>query len=171
MGKGVHSEALSQSLNIPHHSTGDILRRAVEEETKAGLEAAEYMRQHLLVPDEILADIVQDVIHNSDGFILDGYPRNHQQVKFFFEIMRTESLQLTKVIHLVAPEKVVVQRMLGRGRVGETEEAILKRINVYKEETFPILEMFPLDKLLTIESVGGIDEVNDKIISLLALSL
>jgi adenylate kinase len=155
---------LAKSLGIPHYSTGDILREAVAEGTEAGKIAAAYMELSQLVPDEVLSDIVEDVIHNSTGFILDGYPRNHQQVKYFFETMRTESLQLSKIIHLVAPEDVVTQRMLSRGRDGENAASIAKRLDIYKEETFPALEMFPPDKLITIDSVGDAEEVNDKIL-------
>lgn len=171
VGKGTQSKLLAESLGLPWYSTGDILREAVAEETEAGKIAEEYMNKSLLVPDEILSGIIQDVIHNSDGFILDGYPRNRQQVKYFFEIMRTESLQLIKVIYLIAADDIVIPRMLNRGRVNETEEAIQKRLDVYKEETLPILEMFPPDKLLTINSVGDAADVNEEILSMLSHSL
>lgn len=167
VGKGTQAELLAASLDIPHHATGDILREAVTEQTEAGKIAKECMKQGELVPDEILSDIVQDVIHNADNFILDGYPRNKQQVKFFFEIMRIESRQLTKVLHLIADEDIVITRMLNRGRTNETEDMIRKRLAVYKTETLPILEMFPPDKLLTIESVGDKEIVNEEILSLL----
>jgi adenylate kinase len=170
VGKGTQAKLLAKSLGVPHHSTGDTLRDAVEQGTEAGKIAAAYMELSQLVPDEVLSDIVEDVIHNSNGFILDGYPRNHQQVKYFFETMRTESLQLTKIIHLVADRRIVTERMLNRGRNGENADSIAKRLNVYKEETFPALEMFPPDKLITIESVGDAVEVNKEILSQLTQS-
>ena len=130
VGKGTQAKLLAKSLGIPHHSTGDTLREAVAQGTEAGKIAKAHMELSQLVPDEVLSDVVEDVIHNSNGFILDGYPRNHQQVKYFYETMRIESLQLTKIIHLVAPEDVIVRRMLTRGRDGENEASIEKRLNM-----------------------------------------
>jgi len=170
VGKGTQAALLSESLGIPHHSTGDTLREAVAAGTEAGKIAEEYMDQSLFVPDEVLSDIVQDVIHNSSGFILDGYPRNRQQVKYFFETMRAESLQFSKIIHLVAPEDIVVARMLSRGRNNENTESIKKRIEIYKEETLPILEMFHPEQLITIESVGDANVINENILSQLKQS-
>lgn len=170
VGKGTQATLLSKSLGVPHHSTGDTLREAAEQGTEAGKIAEEYMDKSLFVPDEVLSDIVQDVIHNSNGFILDGYPRTRQQVKYFFETMRIESLQMTKIIHLVAPENVVITRMLSRGRKNENAISIKKRLAIYKEETLPILEMFPPDKLITIESVGDAKLVNEDILHQLTQS-
>lgn len=167
VGKGTQAKLLAKSLSIPHHSTGDTLRDAVDQGTEAGKIASAYMELSQLVPDEVLSDIVEDVIHNSSGFILDGYPRNRQQVKYFFETMRNESLQLTKIIYLTAPDDIVIARMRSRGRVNENAE---KRVGIYKEETLPILEMFPPDKLITVESVGDAEEINKNILSMLSTS-
>lgn len=167
VGKGTQSKLLSEFFNIPHIAPGNILRDLVKKKTKTGKLAEKYIEKGELVPDDILVYIIQDVIHNSNGFILDGYPRNKQQIKFFFEIMRQESRQLTKVILLVADDDIIVERMLKRGRADDTKEVIKNRIEIYKKETLPILEMFPYSKIAIVESVGEEKSIHEEIKSLL----
>lgn len=170
VGKGTQAKLLAKSLGITHFSTGDILRNAVDNETAAGKEAKEYMKKGELVPDEVLSDIIQDVIHESNGFILDGYPRNKQQVKYFFEIMSQESRQLNKVVYLKADREICIKRMKARGRDNETEKTIKKRIKIYEEETLPIIEMFPPSKVMIVKTLNKPEAVNQDILETLSHS-
>ncbi len=84
VGKGTQAKLLSEQLNIPHISTGDILRKAVQDKTELGLKAAEIMNRGELVPDDIMIGIIKDVLKSErcrNGFILDGFPRTTVQAE------------------------------------------------------------------------------------------
>ena len=167
-GKGTQAQMIAKHFQIPQIATGDILRAAVKAGTPLGLSVKHMMDEGKLVPDELMIDIVRERIADPDcknGFILDGYPRNKQQTEYFFKIMDEKSLHLDKIIYLIANEEIVIRRMLNRGRSNETEETIKNRLVVYKEETLPVLAMFPSDIILTIESAGSPKDV-DEIISI-----
>jgi len=116
-GKGTQAKELAVKIGLPHISTGDILRRNVSGSTELGRKAKDFMNKGVLVPDELVTQMLAERLGESDikkGFILDGYPRTITQAKALEEILRKQGLNVDKVIYLDASEPVIVQRIIGR---------------------------------------------------------
>ena len=116
-GKGTQAKLISQNFNIPHISTGDILRSNVSKETELGLMAKGYMEAGALVPDELVLSLVKDRLLQEDcekGFILDGFPRNLQQAKALSQMLQEIKITMDRVFLLDVNEEVVVTRISGR---------------------------------------------------------
>jgi adenylate kinase len=140
-GKGTQAKLLAESLNIPHISTGDILRSAVAQATPLGQKAQGYMEKGELVPDDLLLDLVRDRLNQLDaqnGWILDGFPRNVSQAVFLDNLLQ-ETQQTCDCINLEVPDQVLIERMLGRGRNDDTPEAIRTRLEIYHNDTAPLI--------------------------------
>ena len=143
-GKGTQAKVLAEQLKIPHISTGDILRNAVTAKTPLGQKAQLYMDKGELVPDNLLLDLVHERLGEPDaqkGWILDGFPRNVSQASFLESLLQ-ELNQTCECINLEVPDEVVVARMLGRGRKDDTPEAIRTRLEVYRNDTAPLIEFY-----------------------------
>ena len=163
-GKGTQCLRLSDSYETIHISTGDILRTAVEMQTELGKKAKIIMDAGDLVPDEIINGIVAERIGMSDvlesGFILDGYPRTSAQAQALEEELFSSGLSLDLAINLEVPVKEVTQRMLDRSRADDTEEAIKRRLEIYENETAPLLEWFEeRNNLIVVDGLGTEDVV------------
>ncbi|MBD2772483.1 adenylate kinase [Iningainema tapete] len=144
-GKGTQAKTLADSWNIPHISTGDILRKAMKEQTLLGIKAQGYVDSGELVPDELVQAMVQERLHDSDtgsGWILDGFPRTVNQALFLEELLSTISQHGEKAVNLEVPDDVVVGRLLERGRKDDTEEVIRRRLEVYRSETEPLIDYY-----------------------------
>ena len=116
-GKGTQAQLLVDQLAIPHISSGDLFRHHLREETPLGLRAAEYMRQGVLVPDELTIDIVLErvmAINSKDGFILDGFPRNRNQAQVLDHALDRRARGLDKVVYIEVSEQELVRRLAGR---------------------------------------------------------
>ncbi|TRZ95150.1 adenylate kinase [bacterium] len=116
-GKGTQAIKLAQRLNLPHISTGDILRQNVANQTKLGKEAKDYMNKGLLVPDALVAQMLMQRIDQPDtkaGFILDGYPRNLSQAETLDKMLNDQGIGINLVIDLDSSEAVIIQRLTGR---------------------------------------------------------
>ncbi len=116
-GKGTQAKQLALKLNFPHISTGDILRQNVAEGTDLGRQAKDFMHKGLLVPDELVAQMLIKSIGQpniKNGFILDGYPRNINQAKTLDEMLKQRNTDIDLVIYLDASDPVIIQRLSGR---------------------------------------------------------
>lgn len=116
-GKGTQAVILSEKLNIPHISTGDIFRHSLKNETSLGKAAKEYMDQGLLVPDEITVSIVQNRLMNDDckyGFILDGFPRTIPQSESLDKVFNEMGITLNFAINFNVADEVILKRLTGR---------------------------------------------------------
>ena len=116
-GKGTQAQSLTEKLGVPHISSGDLFRHNLRESTPLGLRAAEYMKQGLLVPDEVTIDIVLDKVlslNSAEGFILDGFPRNVNQAEALEQALTIRSRGLDHVVYLEVPELELVRRLGGR---------------------------------------------------------
>jgi len=116
-GKGTQAKSLSVELALAHVSTGDILRKNVKDCTSLGKEAKDFMDRGLLVPDELMAKMLQERFSQPDvrkGFILDGYPRNLSQAKTLEDIFSTQGIDVDLVVYLDSSEEVIIQRLSGR---------------------------------------------------------
>jgi adenylate kinase len=116
-GKGTQAKTLAEKLILPHISTGDILRQNVKDKTSLGKQAKDFMEQGLLVPDELVAEMLLERFAGADvkkGFILDGYPRNINQAKTLDEMLKKLNLDIDLVVYLDTGESVIIQRLTGR---------------------------------------------------------
>jgi adenylate kinase len=165
-GKGTQCVRLADRYGMPHISTGDMLRQAVEKATPVGLEAQALMDAGDLVPDDVMERIVADRLQNADviaaGFLLDGFPRTVVQAEALESM--TDDRFIDLALNLDVPEDVVMERMLSRGREDDTADAIRRRLDLYDAETSPLLEWFgSRDLLTTVDGVGEEDEVSERL--------
>lgn len=162
-GKGTQAERLASLYQIPHISTGDLLREAVANQTELGRKAKEYMDSGNLVPDETIIGMVRDRLDQADakaGWILDGFPRSVSQAEFLDKLLQEISQELDIAINLDVADDIVVSRMLGRGRADDNEETIRRRLEVYREQTAPTIDYYSdRDKLVSVDGDRDIDEV------------
>jgi len=168
-GKGTQAALLADNLKIPHISTGDIFRANVTAGTELGVLAKKYMDSGELVPDEVTSAMVAARLAEADagpGFLLDGFPRTVPQAEWLTDLLRSRGQQLDAVLLLDAPDDVLLERMLARGRADDTVEAISRRLALYHSETTPLLEHYA-DKLVAINGVGAVDEVQQRALTAL----
>lgn len=160
-GKGTQAVKLAEKLGIPQISTGELFRRNIEEGTKLGVEAKRYLDAGDLVPSDLTNELVDDRLNNPDaanGFILDGYPRSVEQAKALHEMLERRGTDIDAVLEFRVSEEVLLERLKGRGRADDTDDVILNRMKVYRDETAPLLEYYR-DQLKTVDAVGTMDEV------------
>lgn len=161
-GKGTQAQKLSEKLGIPQISTGDLFRKNIGENTPLGVEAKRYLDAGDLVPSELTNKLVEDRISQpdaADGFILDGYPRSVEQAKALDEMLKQRNTKLDAVLEFAVSEEELFKRLKARGRADDTEEIIHNRMQVYRDETQPLLEYYRDNNLQTVNAVGGLDEV------------
>ncbi|MFC0680754.1 adenylate kinase [Lysobacter korlensis] len=175
-GKGTQAALLSQLFDVPTISTGDIFRANIAGETELGLQVKAIVDAGDYVPDTLTNALVTDRLSEADadgGFLLDGYPRTVDQVRYLEELLSSRGHQLDAVVRLVADTEAVVERLRLRavqlGRTDDTEEAIRHRQDVYRRETEPLLAVFREKGLLIeVDGLGPIDEVSGRILEQLA---
>lgn len=167
-GKGTQAEILAGELGVPHVSTGDMLRGAVEESSPLGRKVEGIMNAGALVDDGTMAEVVRERLGRSDvrgGFLLDGYPRNRAQAETLEAILSASDRDLDAVVLLEVPEEELVARVAGRGRSDDSEEVIRERLRVYREKTEPLVEYYDQRRRLRpVDGVGAIDDVTDRIL-------
>ena len=162
-GKGTQAAILSEKLNIPHISTGDLFRANIGEGTPLGVEAKSYMDAGKLVPTDVTARMVEDRLSQDDaakGFLLDGFPRTVEQADILKDLLAKKDQVLDGVLNFQVSDDVVVERMLARGRADDNEETIRTRMSVYRDETMPLIDYYG-EKIIDITAEGTIEEIND----------
>ncbi|OMC43515.1 adenylate kinase [Mycobacterium sp. IS-2888] len=160
-GKGTQAGRLAEKLGIPQISTGELFRRNIEDGTKLGVEAKRYLDAGDLVPSDLTNQLVDDRLDDADaanGFILDGYPRSLEQAKALHEMLGRRGTDIDAVLEFRVSQEELFARLKGRGRADDTDDVILNRMNVYRDETAPLLEYYS-DRLKTVDAVGSMDEV------------
>ena len=164
-GKGTQAKVLADFLQVPHISTGDILRQAITDQTALGVKAQEYMDKGDLVPDQLVQDMVEERLQKSDaqkGWILDGFPRTVSQAVFLGNLLDRIQGDSERVVNLDAPDEIVVSRLLGRGRKDDLEDVIRHRLNVYRRDTAPLIQYYgDRQKLLTVDGNQSQEEVTN----------
>ena len=146
VGKGTQAEKISKHLNIKHLSTGDILRREMSIKSIIGAKASQYISKGLLVPDQLILDIVHSYIMKPEcinGFLLDGFPRTIPQAAGLSLILKDINQTINYVISVTAAENELVKRLVKRGsELGRTDDSpnvIIKSQKIYWEETSPLI--------------------------------
>ncbi|MFX0149420.1 MAG: adenylate kinase [Candidatus Hodarchaeota archaeon] len=197
-GKGTQAKFIMKTNGIPQISTGDLLRAAVKNRTKLGLQAKEFMNTGKLVPDDIVLKLLKERIDQNDcenGFILDGYPRNINQAQ---QLEKITDIDL--VINIEVDFELLIERITGRRtckqcgaifhvkykapktegvcdictgslyqRDDDTEETVKKRIETYNAKTKPLIDFYrQKENLKALKSDGSIEEMRQKVIGLLS---
>ena len=142
-GKGTQAELLSKANSYLHLSTGELLRKEIEKNSKLGCKVKDVINRGELVSDDLVLEIVEkNLDKDAKGWILDGYPRNLSQANSLNEVLNKINQPLEIVFYLDIPEDVLIKRLLSRGRKDDSKEAIKTRINIYKKTTEPLIEYF-----------------------------
>ncbi len=164
-GKGTQAQVLAQAKGVPHISTGDILRDAVSRQTDLGQKAQSYMDKGELVPDYLMLELVRDRLSQADvkdGWILDGFPRTVVQATFLDQLLAEIHQSCNLVINFDVPDEVLVSRLLSRGRKDDTEEIIRHRLQVYREQTAPLISFYSdKNQLASVDGNRSVDIVSD----------
>jgi len=172
-GKGTQAVVVAAALGVPHISTGDIFRANVSAGTDLGREAQRYMDAGEYVPDSVTNAMVRDRISQDDcqpGFLLDGYPRTLEQVNELDMMLLADGLHVDRAIELTVDTDVVVDRLLKRaqeqGRADDTAEVIRRRLEVYADQTAPLIAVYAeRGVLVQVDGMGEVDEVTARILT------
>ncbi len=175
-GKGTQAARLADAYRIPAISTGDIFRDNVKRETELGVQAKAFMDAGDNVPDELTNALIRDRLAEEDcrdGFLLDGYPRTVDQVRELDEFLAGHGTALDVVVELIADPDETVARLRRRateqGRSDDDEKVVRHRLEVYREQTAPLIDIYASRGLLAkVDGLGAIDEVTDRIVTALA---
>lgn len=144
-GKGTQSALMSEKFQVPHLSTGEILRAAVADQSKLGLEAASYMERGDLVPDKMIQEIVFHELSQpacERGYILDGFPRTLRQAEEFDKWLAAQGNALSLVLKFSVSEEVLLERLADRGRKDDDREIVKKRMEQYLALTKPLVDYY-----------------------------
>ena len=174
-GKGTQAALLKAELNVPHISTGDLLRAAVKAGTPLGLKAKAVMEAGKLVSDDIVLGMLEERLAQADvagGFILDGYPRNLAQCAALEDLLARIEQPLDIAIELNVPDSVILDRceirFKAEHRPDDDPAIVRKRLEVYRQQTHPVATHFgDLGKMATVDGVGQVDEVFQRILAVL----
>jgi adenylate kinase len=169
-GKGTQAKRLADYLHVPHLSTGEMLRDAIEAGTELGKRAAQCkMDQGQLVPDELVAGIIAERIEGADcarGCLFDGFPRTINQARILDKRLEEEGRSLDVVLELKVDNEELIRRLLRRAkeaekpRADDTSDAIPNRLQVYNSLTAPVLDYYRERGLLReIDGQGSPDQV------------
>lgn len=201
-GKGTQAKKIADKYQIPHISTGDIFRANIKNNTELGKKAKTYMDQGLLVPDELVVDLVVDRFKEADcanGYVLDGFPRTIPQAEALTEALSKIGEAVDYAIDVEVPDENIVQRMSGRRacvscgatyhivyaktkvdgicdrcnselilRDDDKPETVQKRLDVYHEQTQPLIDYYTKQGILrTVDGTADMEEVFQSIIDIL----
>lgn len=169
-GKGTQATRLAEARGLSKLSTGDLLRDHVRRGTELGQQAKQLMDEGVLVPDEVIMGMVRSELDKQDSirYLLDGFPRTTGQADALEELLAEYGTEVHLAIELVVDEDELVRRLLSRaqqeGRSDDNEETIRTRMQVYREQTAPLLEYYGAKgKLRSVDGVGSMDEVTERI--------
>jgi adenylate kinase len=178
-GKGTQAARLKDHLQVPHISTGDLLRAEKAAGTPLGLKAKEAMDRGDLVSDEILLGMLEDRLARADvadGFILDGYPRNLAQADALGQLLARIGQPMDHAVQLQVDTDLLVERIAGRakaeGRVDDSPEVVRNRLNVYNEVTAPVIDYYrQRGTLKVVDGEGSMDEVFTRIVEAVSVGI
>jgi adenylate kinase len=178
-GKGTQAARLKDHLQVPHISTGDLLRAEVAAGSPLGLQAKVVMARGDLVSDEILLGMLEDRLSRADvagGFILDGYPRNLAQADALGQLLARIGQPMDHALQLEVDTDLLVERLAGRakaeGRADDNPESVRNRLNVYNDVTAPVIEFYRQRGMLkVVHGEGSMDEVFTRIVEAVSVGV
>ena len=178
-GKGTQAARLKEHLQVPHISTGDLLRAEVAAGSTLGLQAKAVMDRGDLVSDDILLGMLEDRLSRpdvADGFILDGYPRNLAQAGALGDLLARIGQPMDHAVQLDVDTDLLVERIAGRakeqGRVDDSPESVRNRLNVYNDVTAPVVDYYRQRGMLkVVHGEGSMDDVFTRILEAVAVGV
>ncbi|MCC7086924.1 MAG: adenylate kinase [Pirellulales bacterium] len=166
-GKGTQAQILAAHLRVPHLSTGEMLRRAIQSVTPLGKSAKQLIDAGQLVPDDMVLQIAERRLGQPDcasGCLLDGFPRTVPQAEALGKYLQRQVTPLDGVIEMQVDEDEIVERLKKRGRSDDQPQVIRERMAAYRRQTEPLLDYYRNRKLLhSIDGLGTIDEVSTRL--------
>ena len=176
-GKGTQAKRLAEERGIPHVSTGEMFRAAIAAETELGRQVAPILASGELVPDELTVALIRERLGEPDaafGFVLDGFPRNLTQAEALEAMLAEIGRSLDGVLFFDLSDELALERILGRARdedrEDDTPEVIARRLEIYHEQTEPVVELYrAMGKLVPLHAERSIEEVAAEIESALDL--
>ncbi|MEM9005582.1 MAG: adenylate kinase [Cyanobacteria bacterium P01_F01_bin.86] len=173
-GKGTQASILAERWQIPHISTGDILRAAITGKTSLGMQASTHVEAGELVPDRLIMDLIRERFGQPDmgqGWILDGFPRTLAQAQALDELLTIVQQPYPQALYFEVSTENLVARMLARGRQDDTEVTIRRRLEVYQSDTTPLIDFYARREcLLKIDGNCSPDEVAQALQNLLLVN-
>ena len=168
-GKGTQAKLLCQEKNLLHLSTGDLLRKEVDEETKLGIKVKEIIQSGELVSDSIVLSVVEkNLTLENKGWVLDGFPRNIRQAESLDKLLDKIEQSIHLVLFIDIKDHILLERLLARGRDDDKESVIINRLKIYREQTSPLVDFYKtLGNLEIIDGDANIDVINTRINSIL----
>lgn len=170
-GKGTQAKLLEEKLGILQLSTGDMFRNAIKNQTPLGKKVKSILDAGQLVSDEVVVEMVAETITKeeySKGYILDGFPRTVAQAEAFDALLEKRGEKVDAFIALEVPEEELVERLVnrGQGREDDTPEKIKVRLDVYEEETSPVMHYYKnKGQFKSINGLGTIDQIQSRLLS------
>lgn len=171
-GKGTQSDKLIEKYGLGHISTGDVLRNEIKNGTELGKTAKGYIDNGQLIPDELMVSILANVYDgfgkDHDGVIFDGFPRTIPQAEALKKMLAERGHEVAAMIELSVPEEELMARLLNRGKLtgrsDDNEETIKKRLDVYHNQTAPLIEWYEKEGIHHhVEGLGTVEEIFDRI--------
>lgn len=148
-GKGTQSDLLVKKYGFKHISTGDVLRAEIKNGTELGNTAKGFIDNGQLIPDSLMIDIlasVYDSLCPCEGVIFDGFPRTIPQAEALKEMLAKRGTEVSGMLELDVPNEMLIERLVNRGktsgRADDNEETIRKRLDVYNNQTAPLIEWY-----------------------------
>jgi adenylate kinase len=166
-GKGTQARRVAEEYGIPHVATGDIFREAIVADDELGKQVEPILAAGELVPDELTIALIRERLslpETANGFVLDGFPRNAAQAEALDQLLAEIGRGLDAILLFDLPESVVTERMLSRGlaegRPDDMPEVIARRLEIYRDQTAPVVEHYrATGKLVPLHADRTIDEV------------
>lgn len=170
-GKGTQSDRIVEKYGFKHISTGDVLRNEIKNGTELGKTADAFIKDGKLLPDSLMTDILASVFDKMlpcEGVIFDGFPRTVAQAGALDEMLAKRGTGVKAMIELSVPDNELLKRLVLRGKVSgrsdDNEETIKKRLDVYHNQTSPLISWYDgCNKHYHIEGVGSVDEIFAKV--------
>jgi adenylate kinase len=172
-GKGTQAQQLAARHGLLHLSTGDLLRAEVTAGSPLGQEAAAVMARGELVSDALVLAIVRGRLEaqsatGGSGWLLDGFPRNVHQADALAALLEELGQQIELVVLMELDDGVLVQRLLSRGRADDNEDVIRHRLEVYRQQTSPLISYYrEVGLLQAVEADGTVEQIAERIEALL----
>ena len=163
-GKGTQAVRVAEHFGVTHISSGDLLRDHVQRETSIGRTAKEYIERGDLVPDAVVLDMLRKPVvaaNEAGGYVLDGFPRTVAQAEVAYGTARDLGVSVQVACYLDVARDILVSRMLARGRgVEDSREVIERRLDVYDEQTVPLIDYYrDRERLVTVNGDAPVEQV------------
>ena len=164
-GKGTQANLYCKKYGLEHLSTGDLLRDEVNSGSELGLKASKIMNAGELVNDELVLSIVEGrLVTATKGWLLDGFPRNVNQAYSLKNLLEKINQSLEAVISIQVSDDYLIKRLLERGREDDNKVVITNRLNIYREKTSPLIDLYSEQGIL--KGIDGNADIDDVFLSI-----